>query len=1366
MEAVEVQTTGIQTNEYIAKSDACDTIQTIVPASMRYDMNQAMSEIDRKVDGVDHYVAEKLGYCISGCNTEQYKEGMTKLCDAFGAEQVDAIAVAIYNIEQKKQGVIIADSAGVGKGRIASGIIRYATKMGLQPIFLTEKPNLFSDLFRDIIDIKSDDAIPLETLQGYKEVEKKISKEDVSAEEEEESDEEGFEEEETQTVRVPIYKVNKEYSEDIRGKKQFVPFIINGRSEKTVIKDLNGNIIYKGLPKAQNDTIIAGDTIPKQYSFALATYSQFRSAKENAKMTFLRRIAKDNIIICDESHNSSGASHTGVFLKEVLEDARGVTFLSATFAKRPDNMPIYASKTSMVDANLTDEKLVDAITAGGVALQEIVSSALVSEGQLLRRERSFEGVEVNWIYLDETQTLVGKPHLNKEQEHRAIMDSATDIIRDIMTFQTDYVDPEIEAMDNIAKAEYKEVEQRKGTEKAGINNAPVFSGIFNIVNQLLFSIKAEAVAEVAIEHIKAGRKPVIAFANTMESFLNTLIGDDGNLVEVGDPISSDFSKILEKRLNGVLRYTEIDPDGKREYKLIDIHAMSPELRVEYSRIMTKIKTASIGISSSPVDVLIDRIEKAGFSVAEITGRDRQLKLLDKGMARIQSRIKMTPTDSFRDFNENKYDCLLINQSGSTGASAHAKPNDKVPASKVKQRVMIILQAELNINTEIQKRGRIHRTGQIFLPMYDYVVSAIPAEKRLMMMLQKKIKSLDANVTSNQKESKKVINIQDFLNKYGDIVVEQYLKDNPLINLQLDDPLKLQELEEGKESQVQDKAQKVSGRVAILPIKDQENFYNEMSQQYSSLVDYLIQSGEYDLEVENMNLEAETLEKDIVIVGKGGNSVFGRNSVLEKVRVNNLKKPFTKKELDKLIKEGLNGFNADDLREKTIEKYDRFIIFTLKNDLKDNDDHYEKLIAGVRNEKQIIGIMNAIMRERAIEKRIATLMKVRGDAENRIVITSKNKQEHISKMLGFFYVGKVIGYPGITYGQDGTFHKGVFLGFDINESIKNPYAPSAIKLRFATISSQRYIAVPASKYDVITNIRSITYSDILTDDQETVVEHWDELIKEKSTDKAIRYIVTGNILQAFGNPALKGSLVSYTTSEKGVKKGILLPEGFSKDADRANNKKELRITVPIIKALPVIKSMIDGRSMTTTDGFSFQKRGDAYYISVFKGKKGSKFFSNEVIIKLTNEGLFNSSGGSMVATLQYKKITNLVQYLQDEFNSSVELVQQEFDTIKGSIAIEDYADEVKKPETDVFKDGLKDEDVKEREKRKRESEAKALAEEQVKAANELAAQEANKKDGETFQIEKRKFAGKKKMLNILRLMQGKEIMACGGKIVLT
>ena len=62
--------------------------------------------------------------------------------------------------------------------------------------------------------------------------------------------------------------------------------------------------------------------------------------------------------------------------------------------------------------------------------------------------------------------------------------------------------------------------------------------------------------------------------------------------------------------------------------------------------------------------------------------------------------------------------------------------------------MIFAQMQGNINDEVQIRGRIDRTGQVRRGKYVYLVSAIPAEQRLMMMFKNKLKSLDANTTSS------------------------------------------------------------------------------------------------------------------------------------------------------------------------------------------------------------------------------------------------------------------------------------------------------------------------------------------------------------------------------------------------------------------------------------------------------------------------------------------------------------------------------------------------------------------------------------------------------------------------------------------
>lgn len=172
-------------------------------------------------------------------------------------------------------------------------MIRYAAMQGVKPVFLTEKSNLFSDIYRDLAAI---------------------------------------------------------------GSGHLQPLIVNARESKTDIKDEDGNVVYQAPHNAEQNSIFESREIPAKYDFVVATYSQFNSPeKKPEKPNFSTSIAEDNIYILDEAHNSSGSSNTGEFLQRVVSKTRGVVFLSATFAKRPDNMPIYAMKTAIADCNMSKD---------------------------------------------------------------------------------------------------------------------------------------------------------------------------------------------------------------------------------------------------------------------------------------------------------------------------------------------------------------------------------------------------------------------------------------------------------------------------------------------------------------------------------------------------------------------------------------------------------------------------------------------------------------------------------------------------------------------------------------------------------------------------------------------------------------------------------------------------------------------------------------------------------------------------------------------------------------------------------------------------------------------------------------------------
>jgi hypothetical protein len=1166
---------------YEPASEACIVLNTQVPDSMASETRKAILDIKAEVGGdIDNFVRHRLKY-----------PSKAALCKVLSAEQIDAVAMAIYNIEARSQGMIIGDQTGIGKGRVAAAMIRYAVVQRHKPVFLTEKANLFSDIYRDLSAI---------------------------------------------------------------GSAHFKPFIVNTKESKTDIKDEDGNVIYQAPPVTEQNRIIADRLVPSNYDFVVATYSQFNSPeKKPEKPAFLKAIAPDNIFILDEAHNSSGSSNTGEFLQKVVADTKGIVFLSATFAKRPDNMPIYAMKTSIADCNMSKDELVESITRGGVALQEVLSSQLVAEGQMVRRERSFEGVEVNYITLDE-----------KGEEHRAIADNITDILRDIIAFQGAYVDQQIEELDKIAVAEGKEVELREGTSQAGVDNLPYFSKVFQVINQMLFSLKADAVAERTIQRLREGKKPVIAFASTMGSFIESMENEQGLPVSDGDTINADFTEVLKRGLDGILRYTEKDVDGNPVHKKFELGELPVEAQAEYHRIYNKIKSASTGITISPIDVIVKKLKDAGYSVAEVTGRKYELQLNTKtGQGLILSRKRINTNDAFRQFNNNEVDVLMINQSGSTGASAHAVPTAKVHKDQVKQRVMIVLQAELDINTEVQKRGRINRTGQILKPIYDYVTSAIPAEKRLMMMLQKKLKSLDANTASNQKQSSKILDVPDFLNKYGDKIVKDYLVENREVNALLDDPLHLEDSKSDSGAQdtniLEDAAHKVSGRVAVLSSKMQQDFYNDISERYSDFVEYLKQVGEYDLEVEAMNLEAETVGSKVIKMGKGSDSAFGDDSNLETIRANVLKKPFSKVEVENLIQESLKGREAKMVQSDLAEDFVRYTDAALQSEYDEIKSKYEELIGGISNEKAMQKILTKQGEEAFLaacaerKKELETAWQSKTEQTRRVY---ENRKQYLMKMFSFFYVGRGLNYPIETYNNGHELVPAIFLGFVIDYKKKNPYAPSGIKLRFAIANSSKYLAIPASYSEDIMAIIGASV-DVAGHSLPTLLNSWEEYTKQNNVDRRIRHIITGNLLQAFSD--FKGKLVSYTTKEGETKKGILMPENWN-PTEQVQDK----VVVPILKALPLLKSLTSHSSIVTNNGLSFFRYGDYYKLIIAASRsRGGDIYLDGQILELVEKNNFEKVSDKMVALLPYQNIDKLIQVLQNNHSLSVTIHSYQLKDIK-------------------------------------------------------------------------------------------------------
>lgn len=1178
---------------YVPKSSS-QSVDTVIPSRMATDAENILTKIDNEYGGIDNFVQQRLDY--------KTKE---ELFTALSGEQVDAVAMAIVQIENG-QAMIIGDQTGVGKGRTAAAILRYSILNGYKPVFLTQYAELFSDLYRDLVDID------------------------------------------------PSPNAGKEGS----WSRSMVPFIFNDKGEKDpTITDAEGNVVHKLIPPTAKKSIYKSGKLPENTKFVLASYSQFGTSqdKPSVKKDFFRNITEGQILILDESHNVAGQSNRGEFFKEIIATSKGVLYLSATFAKTPQAMPVYAMKTAMQEANMSSAELVGAIERGGVALQEVIAAQLVESGQMLRRERSYKGVSVDYEILEE----VGP-------QHREIADKVTEIIRDVIDFQATHVAEVINTLDDIAVAAGARMTPRDGTNMAGVNNTPFASKVFNVIDQLLFSIKALESADAAIEELKANRKPVIGFKSTMASFLDH-IG-----VQVGEKLGKiDFSLTLKRALEGVMKYTEKDEQGNSRPGTISLADLSEEGREEYQKIMDKILKASSGITISPIDVIRKRIQDAGYTVKEITGRDIMLDIQDDGSAVVVTRFDKDKKKIVREFNNGELDVVLLNMSGATGISMHASSKFK----DQRQRVMIDVQLELDINAAVQKRGRIDRVGQVVRGAYRYIVSAIPAETRLLMMFKKKLASLDANTTSSQK-SIKTADIADFLNKYGDEVVTEYLKENRELNDKMLDPLgfnKMSDEDLDGLAKIEDAALKATGRVAFLQTKEQTEFYKEVSERYTDYIEYLESNNSNDLKVSTLPLNAKTLTSDIIVEGRGGDSPFGNPSVLEQIETDVLTKPLKKEDIDKQLVEGLDGLTPEQKNTEVSDGIHNYYDGVIEQGIAKLEAQHEKNKISVARNAREKAIENGSQDvEGDVEGALERLEFAKNQAINRLETRTNFIKNHLSRFAAYFKIGNLYEVP-ISVRTSTTIgtSKGVFLGFGIKKNRKNPYAPSAINMRFAVNDSRRIVSIPLSKNDFINAV--MANSQYLTPQvRQNYIDNWDSLQSTRTREN--RFMVTGNLLQAYGTN--DGHLVTYTDEQGNLLKGILLPESYK--------VQEQKRRIPINQAAPYLEKR--GSFITTIDiDVVIKKESTGYTITVPLTKKaGGKYFLNKGLQALVNERGFNQMAGKMTAYFSDSKLQDILDLLYREYNSSIEVDSK---INKAELRKEEKAE----PEPDVVEED-KDEDL--------------------------------------------------------------------------
>lgn len=822
----------------------------MIPAHLEEPVRQAMDDIILRIqeeDGmndVDEFVADRLQW------------DMETLNDRLSPEQIDSLALA-FSAQKDHRAIIQGDQTGMGKGRVIAAAAEAAKLRGAPVVFITEKPHLFTDLYRDLMDIG---AVP-----PYQ---------DMNASETGDS-----------MVLLPHQDIPSSTG------RVFVPLIVN--ATKSVIYDQDGNICAKHDPKMLK-TAMETDSFAGA-NLIFMTYSQLSSGNADKRRDWLvaamenarNETGSAPLIIMDEAHNAAGASATGKRAASLLDRELGcdVLYASATFAKKAENLLIY--HRAMPD--FVDAKMVNTVVekAGDIAM-ETISRNLARDGAFVRREHDLSALSFT----------KAEPTLDKQPAIRSTVDAAARVM-ELMGFLTGEVDKVVNTknteikgfLSRLSKDERKQLPTRMG---ASVQNFG--SRLYQMSRQLYMVLKTDLITDACIDALMAGKKPVIVVEQTMESAIRGAIADsmkkdvdDDGEVELsqseleGIEIGNDFRIALHRMAERMTTFKETDRRGNVTETVLDSREVF-DVMIQIHKAIDDLPHLPL----SPIDIVKDRLAEKGFTMGEISGRGLRFD-----SDRVVSKEKANISQIAREFNAGDVDVALITRSGNSGISLHA--SEKVQDQR--QRVLIEWQIPADVSVRIQAMGRVNRKGQVNSPEICSVSTGLPGENREISMQQVKLRRLSASTTGDRDNPALDREIPDIVNVVGNIAAFNFARENPQILRKIGLSQDAEDIVTAKT--IQDLPErlknvglvsKLTGRGHMLSVNQQEALWNNLKSHYLQVLDDLDAAGENPLKSEGFTWDDPVVRRSGTFMPQVDESAFGSPVFVDEIEYSVVKTP--------------------------------------------------------------------------------------------------------------------------------------------------------------------------------------------------------------------------------------------------------------------------------------------------------------------------------------------------------------------------------------------------------------------------------------------------------------------------------------------
>jgi len=1272
------------------------SLNTLIPSAALKGLESAFNKIEATTGmKIDEYVCSRL--------KEPSQELLFK---HYAAEQIDSLALAIYNHEYDRKATLIGHDTGIGKTRIVCGLARYAQAHGLIPAIVTVDPVLYGDILaRDAVDTGN----------------------------------------------------------------HFNPLITNNDFKVTLTLSTGEEIGEITTPKTQSEKIkecVRSGTIGGHDSI-FSTYGQLTGPASLDRRQLLSSLAPQMFLILDESHKAGGAA--GVqrpdpgrsiscteFFQSLVTQTSGFVASSATAIKDPIVAARLFYETTDIKLAAPDrETFTEHLKAGGVPLQQQVFTMWAESGGVMRCEKSYEGVEFG---------------IQKVPVSLQTAENNAQILN--LIWQFDQLKRRIVSQINEDLREVGEVAREKNSAlgEAGATSTIFTSVLHNLSAVTSLGLKAEETANAVIQDIEQGRKPIVMLFNTMESTIKNFIETHNELaishnvefpdspmkrIEFGDAISINagelFTRYLEK--SRVIKITEpyLDPltykQKTRVHRLTDDELGSAGV-FAYNRAASAIAKAEWSqLPISPIDYLKQKVEDAGHTIGEITGRTHVLKYesaddIKTGVVTYSTREHGTAQKKqvMDGFQNGKLDAIITNST--TGYSLHAART----VADQRQRVMYIVQPYLDINQVEQSIGRSHRSGQVNpdlhtldrldeqgrpmwgqypgtfgLPIFKLVVGQdLPTEERTVAILMKKMSHLKANTTGNSSSSFGLKDMPDFLNDYGNEVAVRLMEENPKLHADLDRPLG-----HGDELDHDKAIQKVTGRAVMLTSNEaptpekpypalarQAELYDTLTSEYKEYLAQKIALGENELEAQKLDLQAEPSQRLVLNAGNPEiDSPFADPTYLVEVRAKTGAKPNTTLQVANAVRKEL-GFELlsdltdhDDYERSDVRERGREVAQETVEELRSATDDFltvhtqtkeaeltvvrgragkyeEKLNAQVaiqaELEQQLVRADTGIdiplvtklkaqlqQQQPKLDKLQQQLNKVKLDLNAKEFQFNKEQRlvkatlQDVSALLKRFSVGQ-----GVRL-VDRTTHNslyGIVVGVEQLNRANNPAAPANWKLKLLVVDGVRSLSIKLDNLIAKAGKQSLepieTAPSFVNPKQESSIYG---LFDERQTEaKEKRYLVSGQVLAA----KLTGKFAQVTDNQGQVHPVYLLRRGF--DPEKDLDKKPIKFEKPeqinqflfeVTQKQGVIQA--DDENLTIVADIRRSNEGGIVLKTPKATSQGGIYFKDEGLLELTGDFVSKTesvhqdgttkSQSIMAVPVPREKVEEVLSYVSQKWN---------------------------------------------------------------------------------------------------------------------